>query len=161
MGGHILGIIFSFACAWMLAGLFVTNRLLKGVDNYTVMFYHGISGFLISFIYLCVDAHNHGNFFFFVKYSPTQFFYCLLGCLSDCICVYSGLMAAQSGTLGFISLITYTQIVYAFLSDLFIFHENFNLIDLLAAGVIILTTIGVSIYKLKLKANATNSQQKN
>ena len=94
MGGHILGIILAFACAWMIAGLFVTNRLLKEVDTYTVMFCHGISGFLISSIYLCVDAHNHENFFFFVKYSPTQFLYTLLGCLADTVCVYSSLKAA-------------------------------------------------------------------
>ena len=94
MGGHILGVILSFASAWLLAGLFVSNRLLKGADNYIVMFYHGISGFLVSLIYLCVDAHYHESFFFFVKYSPILFFYTLLGVLSDCIAVYAGLMAA-------------------------------------------------------------------
>ena len=39
--------------------------------------------------------------------------------------------------------------MYAFLADLFIFHDTMGIVDMIGASIILLTTIGVSIYKIK------------
>ena len=77
-----------------------------------------------------------------------SYFLVFIGCIQDLICVYTGLVAAQCGSQSFIGLILYASIAYAFLADLFIFDEEMNVKELLTAGVILVTTIGVSIYKI-------------
>ena len=68
-GGHILGIIFIFFCSWLVAGAFVANRLLKGIDVWAVMFFHGIFGLLMGIFYTIMDEHDGGDCFIFFKYS--------------------------------------------------------------------------------------------
>ena len=75
-----------------------------------------------------------------------------LSCLCDLIGMYSSFVATQFGTLGFIGLISYSTIVYAFLTDIFIFKEHLDIVEILAASVILLTTIGVSIYKIRVES---------
>ena len=43
----------------------------------------------------------------------------------------------------------YTSIVYAFLFDLFLFHETLEVREMLLASVILATTMGVSLYKIR------------
>ena len=155
-GGHVLGAIFIFFCSWLVAGAFVANRLLKGIDVWAVMFFHGIFGLLMGICYTIMDESvDDGDVFIFFKYSPYQYFVLFLSCIADVICIYSGFVAAQSGTLGFVGLVSYTAIFYAFLTDLFIFHEELQIIDMLAATAIMVTTMGVSIYKIKSERKTT------
>ena len=52
---------------------------------------------------------------------------------------------------GFVALISYMTIVYAFLCDQFIFHESLNAIELVAALVILGVALFIAIYKLRQK----------
>ena len=72
-----------------------------------------------------------------------------MGSLWDPLCVYSGLKAAQCGQLGFIGLVQYIAIVYGFLIDVFVFKEDLQGMDILASGIIVLATVGVSVHKIK------------
>ena len=67
----------------------------------------------------------------------------------DVVCIYTGFVASQCGTQSFIGLIMYTAIVHGFLSDIFIFKETLKINEMIGAGLILATTMGVSIYKLK------------
>ena len=42
--GRLVGFIFIFCSAWLVAGLLTANRCLKGIDSHVVMFYHGLIG---------------------------------------------------------------------------------------------------------------------
>ena len=46
-------------------------------------------------------------------------------------------------------LISYTTIIYAFASDFVIFDEKMYTRELIAAGVILFVTVGVSVYNLR------------
>ena len=52
---------------------------------------------------------------------------------------------------GFVALISYMTIVYAFLCDQFIFDESLNTIELVAALVILGVALFIAIYKLRQK----------
>ena len=56
IGGHMLGFIFVFIGSWLVAALSVANRVLKGVDIYSVMFFHGFVGLFIGISYVIIDG---------------------------------------------------------------------------------------------------------
>lgn len=63
-----------------------------------------------------------------------------------------GTYAFQNSNSGFISLITFMNIVYAFLFDQFLFNESVDMISLLSAITIIIVSIIITIYKLRMTA---------
>ena len=69
--------------------------------------------------------------------------------LFDSLAVNSGTIAFQSDSSGFISLVTYINIIYAFVADTVIFKESFSGWELTGALVIFVVTVGTSIYKLR------------
>ena len=153
-GSHVLGIILIFLCSWLVSANFVTNRMLKGIDIYAVMFFHGLLGLFLALCYLIEDGLQRNDFFIILNYSLMQYSIVIFSCVLDLSCVYFGFVAAQASNLGFVGLISYTAIVYAFLTDLFIFDEKLQVVEMLATTIILITTMGVSIYKIK-------SEQKN
>ena len=78
-----------------------------------------------------------------------QYFLIALSCAFDVVSLYSLFVAAQAGSQSFIGLILYTSIVYAFLFDLFLFHEQLSIREMGLASVILITTLGVSLYKIR------------
>ena len=74
--------------------MMVANRLLKGVPDLQVMFFHGLAGTVVSTVYLLVDCHIREDFGFFGQYTPWTYFLLFTGSLWDPLCVYSGLKAA-------------------------------------------------------------------
>ena len=66
----------------------------------------------------------------------------------DSMAVNSMTIAFQSDKGSFVSLIGYLGIVYAFIADIALFHESFNWIELLAAIIIVIVTVGTSVYKI-------------
>ena len=147
--GRALGIFLIFTSAWLVAGLFVANRCLKGLDSWIIIFYHGFFGLIMSLVYFGFEVFFNEDHLFFTNYTPMQYFLTVIVVLVDAVSIYAGLKAAQSSNLGFVGLISYTQIIFAFIFDIFFFHEKLNVSDMLAVGVILLTTISVSIYKIK------------
>ena len=144
----MLGLVSIFICSWLISGLMVSNRLLKGVPDLIIMFFHGLAGIVVSSLYLLYDSFAKEDHLFILKYSPWQYSLLLLGSFSDCLCVYSGIRAAQSGKLGFIGLVQYVAVIYGFFADVFVFKETFRANDLIAVAVILATTVGVSVYKI-------------
>ena len=67
----------------------------------------------------------------------------------DSIAVNAVTIAFQSDSSEFVALISYVNILYAFVADVVIFNESFGWIELLAACVILVVTVGTSIYKIR------------
>ena len=86
------------------------------------MFYHGLGGLFMSLVYLAIESVIFEDHLFFLKYTAKQYFIVILACLCDVANVFASLKAAQSSNLGFVGLISYTQIIYAFMVDLFFFN---------------------------------------
>ena len=58
-------------------------------------------------------------------------------------------IAFQSSSPAFVSLISYINIIYAFLADYIIFKETFTWIEFTAAALILIVTIFTSVYKIR------------
>ena len=52
-----------------------------------------------------------------------------------------------------VGLLQYTAIVYGFMADILVFNETIRTLDVLGALVIVSITVGVSLYKVRSKAN--------
>lgn len=53
----------------------------------------------------------------------------------------------QMDSSGFVSMLSYLNIVYAFICDQIVWHQKFNAIELVCALTILVTALGVAIYK--------------
>lgn len=66
----------------------------------------------------------------------------------DSIGVFSFTLAYQLDSSGFISLIGYMRIIYAYLVDVLYFHTSVQMVSIVAAVVILVVAITVSILKM-------------
>ena len=62
------------------------------------------------------------------------------------------MVAYQSDKSGFVALLSYLNIVVAYLADILILDENLNTIEFLAALAILLVALGTAFYKLRMQA---------
>ena len=58
-------------------------------------------------------------------------------------------LAYQSDSSGFVSLISYMNIFYAYICDQAFFNNKLNVVELLAALTIMIVALGVAFYKLR------------
>ena len=58
-------------------------------------------------------------------------------------------MAYQSDSSGFVSLVSYMNIFYAYVCDQVFFDNKLNVVELLAALTILIVALGVAFYKLR------------
>ena len=66
----------------------------------------------------------------------------------DTLSMLSVTIAYQNDRAGFTGLVSYVIIVYSYACDQVIFQEKLNMIELVAAIVILFTALGVAFYKL-------------
>ena len=118
------------------------------------MFFHGLLGLIVSSIYLPIDCYLRQDYQFFGSYSLSAYLLLLTGSLVEPMCIYSGLKSAQCGQLGFIGLVQYIAIVYAFLIDLLVFKEDLQIVDVAASLIIVIATVWVSVEKIRQESSA-------
>ena len=106
--------------SWVQALMGVVNRKLKAVHVTIIMFWYGLIGFSCSLICLFLWAWATRSSF--MIYSSMGYLWLILGSLGDNAAVVFGIVAWQKDTSSFVSLIAYVSVVYAFLSDYFIFN---------------------------------------
>ena len=112
------------------------------------MFWNGLLGLMLSVIAAGVASWANSEVTFF-SYDRGTYWFIIGAALADVVGVYSMTIAFQSDTSSFVSLISYINVIYAFLADCFIFKEHFTWIELLAALVILIITVITSIIKLR------------
>jgi hypothetical protein len=69
-------------------------------------------------------------------------------CILKFLCMSANVIAFQSDSSGFVSLIGYTQVAYVFMADYAIFGLEINAIMILCTILILGTTVTVSVFKL-------------
>ena len=178
----ILGYSLIFITAWIYAANCILNRALKGVHHAILMFWHGTIGLCIAATAVLIEAgvedkaEGEGGVRIF-HYDSSIYLLMLAAALFDSLTVNAVTIAFQSDSSGFVSLISYVNILYAFAADLLIFNESFSImrilsedyfligaflviihyddesfsvLELVAAVVILVVTVCVSIYKIKV-----------
>lgn len=71
--------------------------------------------------------------------------------------LYFAIVAFQNEKSGFISLLAYIGLLYAFLLDIFFFHESFN--ALLLFGIIIVFVVNMALIFSKLNSPAIDNDE--
>jgi len=149
----IIGYCIIFATAWVYAANCVLNRALKGINSGVIMFWHGILGITLASIAVGIDFGINdagtGNGVQLFNYSKEVYGLMLAATLFDTLGVNAVTIAFQSDSSGFVSLISYINVIYAFLADCLIFNESFGWVELLAASIVLIITVVTSVVKLR------------
>ena len=75
----------------------------------------------MSLVYFGGECYINEDHLFFTKFTAMQYFLTVVVVLLDAVSIYAGFMAAQASNLSFVGLISYTQIIFALLFDIFFF----------------------------------------
>ena len=144
--GQALGVLLSIIAAWCLATAAVYSRKLKNIPAKVVLFYHGVIGMIAAGVYWIVEAIFKGEV---RTYSWNVFGVMVASCLIDTLACFMMTMAYQLDTSGFMSLLFYISIVYAYLADVFILEEPIELLEIAGVLLIFVTTFTVAVIKLR------------
>ena len=137
-----------FLCSWIYASNCVLNRALKHVHHAIVMFWHGVCGITLAILAISIESLVVGGPVRFFNYDAQIYLLIVAATVFDSLAVNAVTIAFQSDSSGFVALISYINILYAFVADRVIFHESFSWIELVAALLILMVTVGTSIYKI-------------
>lgn len=144
----ILGYGLIFITSWIYASNCILNRALKNVHHAILMFWHAVIGLTIASVAVLIEAAVVGDGIRIFHYDSSIYLLLAGAALFDTITVNSVTIAFQSDSSGFVSLISYISIVYAFIADLVIFNESFSTIELLAALTILIVTVATAAFKI-------------
>ena len=98
------------------------NRVLQHVPVNIIITYHSLLGITLVGTYILIEAAITGNGFRFTEYSSRSYGFLLSAVLCDTLCLFMATIAFQNDSGGFVSLLLYMSIVYAYFFDQFLFH---------------------------------------
>jgi len=84
---------------------------------------------------------------FWPEFSSAAWMWLCLTCVCDTVTCATSVVAFQSDTSSFLSLLAYASVVYAFLVDRLLFHQSMNGVQLTCVLVIFAVTVGVALYR--------------
>ena len=79
-------------------------------------------GITLAGAYILIEAAITGNGFRFTEYSGRTYGILISTLLSDSLAMFSETIAFQNDSGGFVGLLSYISIVYAYFFDQFLFH---------------------------------------
>ena len=98
-------------------------------------------------IFLIIEAIINGGTRL-TEYTARQYGIAVAASLCETLALCTVTMAYQKDSSGFVALISYMNIVYAYICDQIFFNEKLNSIELVGALVILIVALGVGFYKL-------------
>ena len=117
------------------------------------MFWHSIVGLTLASIAVIADYaindYGTGNGLRLFQYPRDVYALIASGLLFGTLAVVSETVAFLSASAGFVSLLSYIKLIYAFLADCLSFDENFGWVELVAASIVLIVTVFTSIVKLR------------
>ena len=145
---NILGLGLALTAGIVVSFCAVTSRLLKETPMPVLVFYHTVVGFTFTLVYILVEMWITGNGFRLAQYTSHDYLICLCASAFDAGALIGVTVAYQVDSSGFVALISYMSIVYAYICDQIFFNEHLKAIELIAALVILFVALGVATYKL-------------
>ena len=141
--------------AWGFSFVNVLTRLMQKTPFAILMFYYSIIGFSITLCILMVEAAIKEQPLRIFKYDFQQYGITIIASFINFATIASQTIAMQNDKPGFVTLLGYIGIVYAFMGDTFIFHETFNGMELLGVGIVLSMNL-LLIYKKMKNPKITN-----
>ena len=146
----VAGILLILIASVMSACIGVLNRSLRDIPYAVVLFYHSFFGIAATTIYLASALLIASRPLHFLSFSP---FENLLMFSATGLDAFSGMcqvIAFQSGSASFVSLVSFVNIIYAMLSDIFIFGEPVTVVQIVSAIGILIVCVAVGYEKIRL-----------
>ena len=144
----LIGLMCATVAGVVMAFCAVTSRMLKQLPLAIIVVYHTIVGVVLTFLYIVLEAVFTGTWRF-TSYTSSQWLICLAASACDAGALFGVTLAYQKDSSGFVALISYMNIVYAYFCDQVFFDEKLNGVELTAALIILFVALGVGIYKLR------------
>lgn len=112
--------------------------------HFTVnLFYYGILASLIVLVMIAAESLITSQPVRYWAYSSEQWFFIWLTCFVNYLGMNCETIAMQNERSGFISLLGYIGVVYAFVGDLAIFNESFNWLQICAICLVLSLNIAL------------------
>ena len=128
------------------------NRSLKTIPTPIIIFYHACGGILIALTAMSIKAiatDDEGSKF--DDYSRNMLLIALGASFMDSVALFCFTLSYQLDSSGFVAIMTYMRIVYAFMVDTIIYHQAYKVGQLIASFVIVFVAVGIAYYKLREK----------
>ena len=146
---RVVGLCLALVVAFFMAMTTVLNRRLKSIPASIVMFYHGLVGAIVILLWILADLCFSEKGLRMATYSGKMWLVLLASTLFSAIVTTSHTVAYQSDSSGFVVLVGNIGTVYFFLSDIFIFHEAFSILELVCVLVIAIIIVTISAFKIR------------
>ena len=108
-----------------------------------MLFYYSVLAVLATSIIVVVESFLKDQSIRLWEYDAEQWGWTIGACIVNFIGLNCQVIAMQNERSGFITLLGYIGLVYAFLGDLFIFKEEFYWVELL--GILIILVLNISL----------------
>jgi len=131
------------------ASLNVMARTMKDVHFSLLQFWFGAIGLCILLVYFTIDCAVRGDYPTFFQYSSEQYLFLGLTGVFSALNLTCLTIAYQKDNSATVSLLAYIELVYAFISDITIFHISFIPLELVGAAIITFFNIFTIYYKMK------------
>ena len=144
----------ALASGISMSFLAVATRSLKTLRPEIIIFYYTLFGLISTSIFIPVEMSITSLPSRLMSYTGRQYLIAIAASAFDAGSLIGNTIAYQSDRSGFVSLVSYMSIVYAYMSDTLIFRESLRVVELLAAIVILVFAVGVAAYKLYIQNKA-------
>ena len=151
----------ALASGLAMSFLAVSTRSLRTLRPEIIIFYYTLFGLIITSIFIPVEMSITSMPSRLMSYTGRQYWIVIAVSAFDAGSMIGNTFAYQSDRSGFVSLISYMSIVYAYMSDTLIFGEGLRAIELIAAIVILVVAVGVAAYKLYIQNKEKAKQPEN
>ena len=95
----------------------VTNRMLKDTPTPVIIFYHTATGMLCTLVYILIEMWITGHSSRMAEYTSSEFLILICASFFDTGALLFVTIAYQADSSGFVALISYMNIVYAYICD--------------------------------------------
>ena len=114
---NIAGLGCALFAAFVMAFCAVSSRMLKDSPTPIIIFYHTIGGFVMTSIFVLIECLVTGEGTRMTEYTGRQWAIAFAASACDMCALFSVTLAYQRDSSGFVALISYMNIVYAYICD--------------------------------------------
>ena len=140
--GLWLGVFLCLCHAWLFSGIGVISRRLQSIHFTELMIHQAAQGTILITLLLAVYS-MFSEASLLGELTGSQYGVLLGGCLCDSLAMISLCIAFQSESTSVVSMVGYLAIVYALITDIFVFGDTLSKIEIIGCASIVFITLAM------------------
>ena len=153
----IVGCICILVTAWGFSTVNVINRKLQKIPFAVLNIWYGLFAWVATLALLVGESVVYKKPFRLFSYDSNQYLISAVASIINFGTISCQTIAMQNERPGFVALLGYIGLVYAFLSDTFIFHERFSPLEL--AGITLILVMNLFLISSKMAASSKSGKK--